>query len=289
MSMQVRITVSGDSIINMRPEGWEIVAITDQNHIANISINGGSPLNVSLRNPNRQRDITFRPHRAVEHNTVPGNLWNDLLNISSPQMHDRNPRTGQSNLRGGWRRTGRSEIVRMVIPVGLAEVIGTVPDYWIRTANPLGPIHLRGHATATGVRFTFNLQQGNGVDIDVADGGGPHGHNIPFVDNTTVDVFVNNHCGGTSHRIDDFLRYYEWMEDQRPNGGNEIKFICGKHDGVTPLPLDFDELFKMQDYADFKRTEDGIDEKLDVGLAKLLRDNMMGNCDPVGSDPPLWP
>jgi len=280
--MKVRVVVSGDCIINRQPYGWEIIAITDTNHAANLWINGRNPLNQDMRLAGKLRTVTFEPNEAVELTTDPGRLWDKLLNISGSRFHGVDATSRKSNIKGEWRKTGRNDIVRMVIPIGLAQVVTDVPDYWFCTANPLGQLQFVGHPVATSVSITFNLKPGDGVNLRIMDDGGSASHHIPFTDGTTVDAFFSNDCGGGSHSVTDFLRYYEWMRDQRTSGENELQFIAGKHNGYSAPAALFERLLAKLGSGDAKLS----DEEMQMFKGAF---NPMGNCDPVGSDPPLWP
>lgn len=268
MPMNVEITFTGDVIISEQPYGWEIVAVTDAEHVAKLSSNLDPLLDADMRNALKQRTVRFEHDIVVPKSTDAANLWAKLLNISAADMHGVDPKTNQTNLVGAWLPDGRNEIVRFIIPTGTASVPTTVPSYWIEEYGNPSSRFIRELPTATSVMFSFTINGGRGLKRIVDDNAVLTTSEFTYAEGSTLSISIDNDCHGGSGSMEDFLRYYAYLREHDPQGGIQRRFICGKNYGAD------------------NESGEHVEQVPDAS-GKFY--SPFGNCDPVGSDPPLWP
>lgn len=268
MPMNVEITFTGDVIISKRAAGWEVVAVTDAVHTAKQTSTPASKLDGDMRRALEFTTVNFVHEKVSPDMPEDGDLWNFLLNISAENMHGVDPKTNRSRLIGEWNEDGKNEIVKFFIQGAKAFVTETVDGYWIEEYNVPNSCQSRREATATEVTFKFAIDGTEGLIREIVGKSGQSRERFAYVEGSTLYILIDNDCKGGSGSYTDFLRYYAYLKEAQPAGGRQRQFICGKDESGTYCA-------------------DPADKSVETLSARMM--SVYGNCDPVGSDPPLWP
>lgn len=256
--MTIELKISGLAIFYRTGSFWQVVFICDSTHPANFR-HGGSLRWTPLHKLGKDRVISIYADNPIAPRVPPQGVdFTSILNMAEPRMH------GNGRLK--VRRTTTKDIISMLIPAAeLDSDTLTDKDYYILdqsngSLTDIGPV-------AKTVKATVRLNAGAGFTMLVTDGDGTSNLvTVPFADRTTYVLEINNDCGDFCKNENDFLFYYEWLNDDTGR-----KFLAGKI--TRALSQKLENFFKTEERAT------ALTQR-----SMLMPEN--GNCDPTVVEPP---
>ncbi len=258
MTIAVTIDIGGDAIIYEKNRVWNIVFITDKDHMVKVYNNGPTKPDIELADANRPTKLYFKPTGAATMTRSHGRGYDSILNLNDSDLHGSDA-MGKSNLNEMPTPAGGRQYVHLEIPIGVLGGESPAPDYWI-AEYPGGVPAAHGHAVAKLARLTFSLNDGGRVAIHEKDENGREVMSWAASKAGDIHLLFDNDCHLPGNR-NDFLNYYDWVTDKSGFPPGTRKFIAGKL------------------HSKFAKGAP-LDEKM------MGRD---GNCDPVVIDPPPGP
>ncbi len=251
MAMHVEMTFLGDVICYQKNEEWKFIFPTDESHVLKFSQDGSKP--VELRTPPDNRYIDIDSTVRLEPVPNPNDSFHGLLNMSSDSMH--RTTDGKSNLFEGDNSPTDRELIFMSVPAGrTGQSTMTKANYWVDDSDVIGHETKLGRRVAATVSLIIDLNHNVGFDVVMRDTGDTIA-SIVYRDGTTSSLVFDNHCDGLCKSPDDFLHYYDWLSDWKNPGR---RMYAGKE--------------PRRNFAKGEKSS-----------------STMGNCDPVGSEPPPEP
>lgn len=262
MAMRIVMTFRGDVICYQKNGEWKFVFPTDDHHVVNFTNEKGAT--APLRIPTSDRNISVAPGTRLGPKPNINDFFPDLLNMSGRDMHG--TANGKSKLKEHKRSPTTRELIFFAVNAGKpGKSTTTMNEYWIDDLATGDPEYRLGRSVAEGVSLEIEVDDDSPFVL-LIDGDREHPiAEVSYKEHRITYLHFDNHCGGGCKTEDDFLHYYDWLEE---DGNPERKFLAGK----------------------WPRTSKILIEKHD-DLASKAISSTVGNCDPVGSDPPPedWP
>lgn len=215
MPMNVTIRIKGDAVIYDKNDLWNIVFITDKDHLAYLKVNNGRRTQLRVEDVNRH--ITLLPYKPLDQTRTCDPQY--ILNLND--LHGTTS-GGNSKITLWHKKKKGRELIHLLCPIGsLSAGTEFAAGYWYYELNRKAETSNEiSHKVARDVKLTFTLDDRLGVIT--SDQNGSKYEELPYT-NGNVDMEFDNDCQ-TAGTLTDFLHYYDWVHEKN----SERRFVAGK-------------------------------------------------------------
>lgn len=256
--MDVEITIKGSVICYLKNDGWHLVFVTDETHLAKLSVNGENAYSLRKEGIDQKIELNFRG--SAEPPARKGRNFGDILNIAGAEMHGKGE--GGKGKMKTRRQTKDTEIIEMLIPAGkLVRDALTDEEYYVKEIGVDDERRPIGRRVAASIKLQINTDASS---IALIINGEEKIIDPPARNSGKIALSFDNFCGEIKDDTDennDFRLYYDWFDDAKKPGR---RFVAGKIPGT----------------AASSNAKSAAEKNEILGR--------QGNCDPISvDDPPI--
>jgi hypothetical protein len=205
MTMRVEVTITGLAMGFTANDAWSVYLVCDADHMALYSAQGSNP--VPLHQQGIDRDLLFVSKGLISKDPIPGPGFDQIFNLAADYAH------GPGNLK--LVRSGNSDLVTARIPSATIETVTlTDRNYYIQDVSSyVGAPPKIIPQVAMVIKGTFEVS--DDLDVSIVDNSGSQLlSTFRYVDNTTINIELNNDCQVEPQR-NDSLDLYDFVQDPR--------------------------------------------------------------------------